>query len=238
MRHLTRTLVLALSLAAAGGLPAAAADAVVPGNPNPTASMLLVMHPETNGVFESQSDGSVRHVQSGFVCPAGLPDANLWRLMVFPSPQGLGTDVGCDYGRIAAGSGARRAEAKVSIFLTRGMPGITLDAAFAHYLAEMHGFNPPSVSRGAVFEAGGTDGKAAPPVPSFRSQAEEFTINGRRVRNELVVGLVRGWIVELRATYPLDFAPGDTGAGLDSPVSALIWTTAVAKFAATADQAH
>ena len=74
-------------------LPSLGAEPVVPGNPAPPAET-LVKRPGALGIFEALSDGSVRHVQSGFVCPPSLPNVNFWNLQLAPSPLGPGTDVG------------------------------------------------------------------------------------------------------------------------------------------------
>jgi hypothetical protein len=97
---------------------AVAAAPVVPGNPNPPAESLM-KRPGTLGVFQAQSDGSIRHLQSGFVCPASLPNVNFWGLQVIPSPLGPGTDVGCDYGRMWGGQIANGPEAKLTIYVVK-----------------------------------------------------------------------------------------------------------------------
>src|SRR6185436_13633692 len=94
--------------------------------------------PGTSGVFEPQPDGSVRHVQSGFVWPAKLPNANLWALLVFASPLGPGNDVGCSYGRAKG----QTPESKVTIFVVKAAAGTTLDSAFARHQDELQRASP------------------------------------------------------------------------------------------------
>src|SRR5215469_11013721 len=56
----------------------------------------------TDGVFVVRDDGTIRHVQSGLVCPAKFPNVAFWHAELFDSPLGPGMDVGCDYGRNGA----------------------------------------------------------------------------------------------------------------------------------------
>jgi hypothetical protein len=218
---------LALSaLAAAFVEPAIAADPVTPGNPNPSAEM-LIRNPGTLGIFETQSDGSIRHIQSGFVCPAGFPTVNFWNLQVVPSPLGPGTDVGCDYGRVRGGQISNGAESKLTIYIVKAQPRMTLDDAFARYQNEMHGANPTARSRGEVIHLQGPTGE----LPGVRSEGAEIVIGNRRYMTELVVSLIAGWIIEIRSTYPTEFVSGDPVAGIDIPMSIIAWTTAVGAFA-------
>lgn len=213
------------------------AEPVVPGNPNPAIDTLMKASPASAGVFEAQSDGSVRHVQSGFLCPERLPSVNFWNLLVVPSPpaQGLGTDVGCDYGRVRGGQVANGAESKFTIFLVKAEPNLTLNDAFKRYLDEMHGAYPNSRVRGPAVHPDyvriqRTDGSQVP-LPAFQSEADEIVIGNRPFVNELVVGLFGGWIVELRSTYPTEFVAGDRAVGIDIPASSFVWATSVRQFA-------
>ena len=218
--------VLSLTVMLIAAQIALAAEPVVSGNPAPTADMLM-KRPGTLGVFEPQADGSVRHVQSGFVCPAQLPNVNFWGLQVIPSPLGPGTDVGCDYGRVAGGQIANGAEAKFTIYLVKAQTGMTLDDAFRRYQMEMFGANPNARSTGDVLRfQGSTDG-----LPGVRSEGAAIAIGNRPYKTELVVSLVRGWIIEIRSTYPTAFTPGDPSTGIDIPASPTVWATAVAAFA-------
>lgn len=205
---------------------ALAAEPVVPGNPAPSAEMLM-KRPGTLGVFEAQADGSVRHLQSGFVCPARLPNVNFWGLQVIPSPLGPGTDVGCDYGRVAGGQLANGAESKLTIYIVRAEARMTLDDAFKRYQMEMFGANPSARSTGEVIHLrGSTEG-----LPGLRSEGAAFVIGNRPYVSELVVSLIRGWIIEIRSTYPTAFTPGDPATGIDIPASAMVWTTVVGAYA-------
>jgi hypothetical protein len=218
------------AIIAAFALPALAAEPVVPGNPAPTADA-LVRRPGTLGIFEAQADGSIRHVQSGFACPSGLPNVNFWNLQVIPSPLGLGTDVGCDYGRVRGGQVSNGAESKLTIYIVKAQAGMTLDDAFRRYQMEMFGANPGARSSGEVIHLqGSSDG-----LPGVRSEGAAIAIGNRPYMTELVVSLVNGWIIEIRSTYPTAFTPGDPATGIDIPASAVAWTTAVGAYAKAAD---
>jgi len=208
---------------------ALAAEPVIPGNPAPLVEMLM-KRPGTLGVFEAQADGTVRHLQSGFICPARLPNVNLWNLQVIPSPLGPGTDVGCDYGRVAGGQATNGAEAKLTIYLVKAQAGMTLDDAFKRYQMEMFGANPSASSTGDVIRfQGSTEG-----LPGVRSEGATMAIGNRPYKTELIVSLIRGWIIEIRSTYPAAFTPGDPSVGIDIPAGPTVWATTVAGFAKSA----
>ena len=211
-------------------IPSHAAEPVMPGNPAPPVEA-LVRRPGAAGVFEAQADGSVRHIQSGFVCPPTLPNVNFWNLQIIPSPLGLGTDVGCDYGRVRGGQVANGAESKLTIYIVKAEPGVTLEDAFRRYQMEMFGANPSARSSGGVIHLqGSTDG-----LPGVRSEGAAMAIGNRPYMTELVVSLIAGWIIEIRSTYPTAFTPGDPATGIDIPASAFAWSSAVGAFAKSAD---
>jgi hypothetical protein len=125
---------------------------------------MLMKRPGTLGVFEAQADGTVRHLQSGFICPARLPNVNLWNLQVIPSPLGPGTDVGCDYGRVAGGQSDQRRRSETHDLPRQSPGGMTLDDAFKRYQMEMFGANPSASSTGDVIRfQGPTEGTARRP---------------------------------------------------------------------------
>src|SRR5262249_19717114 len=120
-------------------------------------------------------------------------------------------------------------EAKFTIFLVKASDETTLEATFIRYRNEMRStFRDARPAGEAIrLEAGDAGAAAIPPV---RSAAN--AINNGTYRDELAVGIVAGWIIELRSTFPAQFVAGDPAAGIDFPVTALVWTTAVRDFAA------
>jgi len=203
-----------------------AGEPVTPGNPAPAIDAMLQKSPETTGVFSARPDGSALHIQSGFVCPASFPNVNLWQVQVFSAAKGQGTDVGCDYGRVRSGT-TNQVEAKFTIFIVKAQQGMTLDEVFAGYLREMRTTLPPQKMLGKALEL--TDNSTSK-LPEIRSQTDQLTLGGRTYNNEIIVGVANGWAIELRATYPIDFAPGDPATGIDLPASAVIWVTTVGRF--------
>jgi hypothetical protein len=150
---------------------------------------------DTAGVFTVQDDGTIKHVQSGMVCPAALPNGSFYHAMVFDGGKGL--DAGCDYRRADDKGGA---DFKLSVFATKAQNDTALDGAFGRYRNEVlqtfkdaKSFGPAIVIRD---EAAGSN-----KLPEIRS--EQFTIwfNSRDYTTEVVVALVRGWVLEIRATY-------------------------------------
>src|SRR6185312_3303589 len=65
-------LAVGLSLALRMGLATQTSN---PGNPAPPAMEIIRNTSGAPGVFSAQPDGSVIHIQSGFVCPASFPNA-------------------------------------------------------------------------------------------------------------------------------------------------------------------
>lgn len=175
------------------------------------------------GVFSTRPDGSFLHIQSGFVCPAAFPNATFYSLQNYRSAAGLGTDVGCDY----AGSASGKIAAKFTIFVVKAKEGATLDQEFDRYLSEMRGFRPDKVNENVFHLAGEVTSKG----PPARLEYEEITQDGRKYRDELIVGIVNGWVIEVRATYPAEFSLVDPAATKAIPASAYIWAATVGAFA-------
>jgi hypothetical protein len=176
------------------------------------------------GVFSAQRDGSVLHMQSGFVCPAAYPNARFYALHSYPSSAAIGTDVGCDYAGRDPASG--RIAAKFTIFLVKAREGATLDREFERYLSEMHGAQPEQVGGNGLRLTGEVASKGSP----ARLQEEEITQNGRAYRDELIVGIVNGWVIEVRSTYPAGFSLDDPAAAKGPPASAIMWAKTVGAF--------
>lgn len=209
-------------------VPSHAAEPVIPGNPTPTPAELILSQQVPDGIFEPQPDGSALHVQSEFVCPAALPNANLWYLLVYPWSLGEGTNVGCGYGRIMNGQPDNGAESKFTIFLVKAPPGTTLDFVFNEYIKEMRGNFPGGTARGDVIRA---DADTLAALPAFQSIGEDIVLGNRRYVNELIVGIVGDWAIKIRSTFPMEFVAGDPSTGIDLPAAAIFWATYVNEFA-------
>jgi hypothetical protein len=171
-------------------VPAFAADpAVVAQN-----RQIVAATPEADGVFAVQDDGTVRHKQSGLVCPASFPNLSFYHVFVFAPDGG---DVGCDYRRADDNGGAW---SKMTIFAVRAPPGTTLDAVFARYHGEIVQTYPDAKLQGP---AAGIDEKGAgkPLLPEFRSEEFVITMNGQPYTTQLFVTVVSGWTIEIRSTF-------------------------------------
>jgi hypothetical protein len=153
--------------------------------------LIVAQVPGSEGVFSVQSDGSIRHAQSGLVCPAEYPNVQFYHVFVYARD---GSDVGCDYRRADDKGGAW---SKLTIFATKAAPGTNLDQAFARYHNEVLQSSPGAKSQGPAIR----DQSSAPSLlPEIRS--EEFEpLNGATYTSQLFVAIVSGWIVEVRATF-------------------------------------
>jgi len=161
----------------------------------------IVAHSDgADGVFVVNDDGSVKHIQSGMVCPPKFPNVAFWHAEVFSSSLGKGMDVGCDYGRNGVGD---QWVSKLTIFATKAPDGMTLDQAFGDYREQVTKVSPDAVSRGEALKI---ENKGGNP-PDIRSEEFSVTRNGVAYTTDLLVSIQRGWILEIRATYP-----GATGA--------------------------
>jgi hypothetical protein len=178
--------------------PALAAD---PADPGTIAwNNKIAMHsPNIDGVFVVQDDGTIRHVQSGMICPATFANVKLWHLETFPSPRGKGMDVSCDYGRNGPNN---RFVSKLTLFATIAPDGATLDRAFAAYRAEVIQANPGVRSEGPL---------PLPPKVTLSGEWKSESFLERRddraFTSELIVALRGQWMFEVRATY--DGSRGD-----------------------------
>jgi len=150
---------------------------------------------DTKGVFSVGGDGSIKHLQSGVVCPAKLPNAAFYAAFVYDG--GKGFDVGCDYRRPDDKGGAN---AKLTVFAVKAEPGDTADSAFAAYRGGLVKAMPEAKSLGEALHDKTPD-SVEKKLPPFRS--EEFTIplNGKVYTTQLYVALDQGWIIEVRATF-------------------------------------
>lgn len=182
----------------------AASDATAPINSDAHASVRPVITPENRDVWTMRDDGSIRHVQSGLVCPAAFGASKLWSGDVYPSPE-RGTDVGCDYGRGVFG----QAQSKLTIFAVKAGTGTTIDSAFEKYRGEMHQMYPNGTDAHPSIHMQGT-----PPAdfPELRSEEMDVMRSGHRYKTVVIVFLKSGWVVEIRSTYRTEITAGDSNA--------------------------
>jgi len=172
-----------------GSLFVAAPAFAQTANPAPGVDWILEHHPETKGVFVAAGQGNARHVQSGLVCPPAFAKLDLWHLKVYAQD---GSDVDCDYGRNGSND---RWLAKLTIFATKAPPGVTVDAAFASYDAEIKQAWPGATATGPAITLQGT-----PPagLEDIRSAEYIADIEGLKVKSDLVVAVKNGWVIEVR----------------------------------------
>jgi hypothetical protein len=163
-----------------------------------------------DGVFVLQDDGTIKHLQSGMICPGYFQNVQLWHLEVFKSDAGAGADVGCDYGRNDAGG---HWVSKLTIFATRAPDGTTLDQAFARYRAEILQAAPDAQSRGEALHDD-TKPQDRGTLSDYRSEEFVTQRDGRTCTDDLYVVVHGGWMMEIRSTYiglpnQIDLEPGD-----------------------------
>src|SRR6476646_1683188 len=103
----------------------------------------VVAHsPGAQSTFNVQPDGSIRHLQSGLLCPADFPNTHLVDVQIYSTVAGVGTDVGCDYARL---TGDHVVAAKLTIFFVRASDTTTLASAFEKYRTEVIAAQPGAV---------------------------------------------------------------------------------------------
>jgi len=153
--------------------------------------------PNTSGVFAVQDDGTIKHLQSGLVCPENYPNAAFFNALVYPSDAGKGADVGCDYSR-ADDKG--RAVLKLTIFAVKPVSETTLDRAFEGYRQEITQTYPNAIPLGPALHIENKGG--ASQFPEIRSEEYSIAISGLEYTSQLVVAIAQGWVIEIRATFP------------------------------------
>jgi hypothetical protein len=191
--------IFAVSLSAA-----IAQDAHAPPKPTPeeiaglkaTNQEIVARSPDTDGVFVVQDDGTIKHLQSGLVCPAQYSNVTFFSALVFPSAAGKGLDVGCDYRRANDRGGAN---AKLTIFATKMAPEVTLDQAFEGYRREIAQTQHDVKAVGPALRVEYKNGVL--PGPEFRSEEYSISMNSREHTSQLIVAIVSGWTIEIRATF-------------------------------------
>jgi hypothetical protein len=154
---------------------------------------LVAETPGGSEVFSVLEDGSVKHLQSGMVCPAAFPNVGFSRLVIFPSSE-KGADVACDYIRGNVNGGAY---AKLTIYATKASPDTTLDSAFAGYQREIAAAYKKFQVLGPALRAEDKSGK----LPPSRSEQYLVNFNQRDLTSDLIVAVNAGWVIEVRSTY-------------------------------------
>lgn len=193
-----RALTLALTVIASGG-SALAQPSLSVAKHN---SELMEQVSAANGVFAVGSDGAIRHIQSGMLCPADLQNVHFAAPLIYAtSPVGL--DVGCDYGR---GSFGRGFVSKLTIFAVKAPEGMTLDSAFEKYEQEVASTYPGATKTPAALQIGDGAGNTS---TNYRAIGYSITLNDKVAHSELIVGIFSGWILEVRATYPNSIIQAD-----------------------------
>ena len=148
------------------------------------------------GVFSVQEDGSIRHLQSGLVCPEDFPNVRFTDVQIYPSSS-IGEDVGCDYARIAPNGFA---VSKLTIFAVKAADPATPDDVFTRYRREIETAHPEATSTAPALQIkSDSTGQTA---TDYRSVGYAITVSGKVVHSELIVGVFNGWVIEVRATYP------------------------------------
>ncbi len=171
------------------GKPAAAVAA-------PAAGPFLVA-PSDGDVFEARGDGSVRHRQSGAVCPAAVGGLRLAHLAIYPMAASRGGDVSCGYGGFPKGA--------ITLYLVK--PGdYRPPLSFRQYAGEARAEVrlahpeatplPPPDPR----HAPGPDGRDhTPSIDAWR-----LPVDGQSYLSLLYLDDVAPWIVMVRATGDAD----------------------------------
>jgi hypothetical protein len=180
-----------LALAFCSSLPAFAADDAAPLRTQNAA--IVEATAGASGVFKVQDDGTVRHVQSGLVCPAKYPNSDFYHVFVYKAD---GTDVGCDYRRADDKGGAW---SKLTIFVVKAADGTTSDQAFARYHAELAQTYPGARPLGEAIQGDPNDHVS--PLASVRSAEYLIAMNGQAYTTQLYVTVAHGWIIEIRTTF-------------------------------------
>lgn len=156
---------------------------------------IVAQNKDADGVFTVRDDGSIKHLQSGLMCPAFYPNVTLYQLVVYPK-AGKGLDVGCDYRRADDKGGAN---AKLTIFAVKASDGDSVDSAFAGYRGAIVENFEDLRSQGPALRIQ-EDGKKST-LPPIRSEEFLVRLNNRDYTTQLVVALSKGWIIEIRATF-------------------------------------
>jgi len=157
----------------------------------------------------STNDGAIRHVQSGFVCPLTLTNADLIHLDAYPSKRGLGTDVSCDY---AAGTGGD-IETKLTVFVVKIDPKEPLESVFGRYRSEVLQTYPNAEFLGTGLRTKNQKGQIqtldAPDL--VRSVEYRIEWEGQPCVTGLAVSKSEEWALEIRLTYPFELKDMEGG---------------------------
>jgi hypothetical protein len=171
-------------------------SAAAAGQTNPIAvrnSQIVAKTDAAAGVMLVEDDGGIRHLQSGLLCPADFPNVHFAQAQIYATD---GTDVGCDYARTGDGGSA---VSKLTIFATKAPAGATLASVFERYNAEVMSHPGTRTEPAQDFTINDNAGK---PRTDYRKAGYDIVLGDRHFHSELIVGLVDGWMLEVRATYP------------------------------------
>ncbi|MGE3741506.1 MAG: hypothetical protein AB7I59_18600 [Geminicoccaceae bacterium] len=157
--------------------------------PNPAAQARVqeLIDATENGAiaFRAGTSGEVIHIQSGMVCLRGDQAMALTHLFVYPGVP-VGDDVGCDY---------VTPEGKLTVFATR-RESLTFNSYAAGIFQTIAGIYPTArrIDGPMVMTYEGINQPAA--------GAFAVEIDGKPYISSVWIAEVRGWFVEVRATYP------------------------------------
>jgi len=126
-------------------------------------------------------------------------------LQIYPSDKGVGTDIGCDYGRQDADDFW---VAKLTIYAVKAEAGDTAAQAFARYQAEVKRKYPTAKVLGTAIEF--TE-EPPPEMKDVQSEEYEIMMNGRRYQSDLIVAMKAGWVIEIRGSSAMEAADGSEG---------------------------
>jgi hypothetical protein len=157
---------------------------------------IVAANSKAGAAFTVERDGSIRHLPSGADCPADFPNVHLADVYNYSSAA-IGNDVSCDYAR---GDGQGGAISKLTIFLVKQAAGANLDSVFAEYEHEVRSAHPEAAEMPAALHI--TDQSTGKDNADYRATGYTVVLDQQKYHSELIVGLVKGWAVEVRATYP------------------------------------
>lgn len=133
-------------------------------------------------VWRTGPAGSARHLPSGLICPGSLGGMPRVTVAVFDA---AGRDVACGY----AGD-----QVALTIYLTQGgTPDAAMAAAKTQFLEAAQGDTPALVREEAVRDGDLTWRRA-------------IYGQGERLRSDIWIAGLWGWVLKYRTTYPVDLA--------------------------------
>jgi hypothetical protein len=154
-----------------------------------------------------------RHAGSGMSCPASLPGYDLFYPEVGPQAGATPGFDSCAYARkICNRCDAALLVAELRISFRKASRRTTLDSVFARARASITAAHPRAVARPAALHIGDRDDYRAIGYDIARNGSPFVARAPWPYHWELVVGLQKGWIVEVRAKYPGSIVANDSQA--------------------------